>query len=215
MQENKPFMQLVMLQYPEQLKLSNSRRPVYYLQGEKIPGTLRGDEYIFKEITLRTQDGRMRKEYRLYNTKTKEYPLRNARTKDTARYQRINGQRIWDGSIARHTRAKLASVLHEYFAGYTEQMATDIRTPKDHYLHLEFIFYYPFKCREPNSWQDVFNHSLCYTKTFEDTLVETGKVHTDSPALYRGSYSRYVEVPEEDERRLVVKFYYRKNNEQI
>jgi hypothetical protein len=192
--------------YPEYVQITQGRRPVYYLtedySAEKpLPKKYRGEGFIWKKG-------------KLWHVAEKRWILKNEYFRHQPRYIKINGQGIWNGTISRFTRNKLRDGLHAYFHPYVNKLSF-IDIPLGYYLHIEYIFYFPFEARGTLALQDYFNHALPYQKTFEDTLVALGKLPSDAPAFIRGGYSRYVPVQFEGERRLEVLFHYRKQQERI
>jgi hypothetical protein len=206
-----PVAQVILMHYPERIKLSDKRRSKYWTPlDDNLPQKYQKAPYAF--VSVKMKNGY---EQRMINTITKEFVIKNARTAGTPSFQKINGQAIWVG-MNEFVRVKLRDQLHEYFEPFLASLnPAVIQPPKDHYLHLEYIFYFPFSSREPNGWQDYFNHAMPYMKTFEDTLVKCGKIINDSPMIIRGAYPRYVGIPTDVDRRLVVQFYHCKNNETI
>jgi len=198
------------MDYPERIKLSDKRRGKYWHPNDAIPKKYQNSTFAFAKVKLTNGY-----EERLINTYTREYVIRNTRTAGTPSFQKINGQAIWVG-MNEYVRVKLRNQLHEYYEPQITQLNPAVlQPPKDHYLHIEYIFYFPFSSREPNGWQDYFNHAMPYMKTFEDTLVKCGKLINDSPMVIRGGYARYVGIPTDTDRRLVVQFYHCRNNESI
>src|SRR4051794_5813762 len=166
MQEStKPVIRIVMASYPEYVQLTEGRRPVYYLTEEyskerPLPKKYQGMYYIWKKG-------------RLWSVTDKQWVLKNARFRHQPRYMKINGQGIWNGTISKWTRNKVRDALHAYFHPYVDKLLP-FNVPLGHYLHLEYIFYFPFEARGVLALQDYFNHALPYQKTFEDTLVALG-----------------------------------------
>jgi hypothetical protein len=192
---------MVFPQYPEYIKLSESRHPVYYLIGQHatLPKKFKAPHFGYKNG-------------KLFDTRTKSHPIKNKALRDAPRMMKINGQALWVG-MNEYSRVKLRDQLHHYFSEeIRKQFNSDIVNPPGHYLHIEFVFYFPFSKRRLNQIQDIDNHAIPYSKTFSDTLTNDKYVIDDDPRFRRGVYSRYVEVATEEERRLVVNFYHLKNN---
>jgi hypothetical protein len=91
--------------------------------------------------------------------------------------------------------------------------------PKDYYIHLEFVFYFPFgSYREPKEdakrvpIQDIDNHAYPYTKVFIDTLQELKVIKNDDYRYMRGYYAHYMEIPKDEPHRLEVKFHFCTNS---
>lgn len=199
---------IVIPDYPEHFKLSNARRAEYYNAGDKLP--LYIQRRIAKsEVILCTKKDRYK------DSVTNEYLVKNKRTAGKPRLSKINGQGIWDGSIMQFTRNTMRNYLHEYFKPFIiRQLPSKIFTnSKDKFLQLEYIFYIPLDNK--HHLQDYLNHSYCYMKTFEDALTELQVINDDDLSILRGGYPRVVNVEDETERRLEVKFHFCNNNERI
>jgi hypothetical protein len=204
--KHQPIIKLVIPQYPEYVQITEGRRPVYYLTGDysairPLPKKYQHVKYIWKKG-------------RLWDAVEKKWLLKNTAFRHKPRYIKINGQGIWDGTISKWNRNKMRDALHAFYKPYIEKLPP-IEVPPRYFLHIEYVFYFPFACREEHVWQDYFNHALPYQKTFEDALVEMGKLPSDSPMFVKGGYTRYVAVDMEGERRLEVLFYLRQFNDKI
>ena len=203
---------LLFRDYPEEMQLSKSRRAIHIheSEGDGIPANIRKsigasavNKYFFDP------DGWV------ISRETSEKVIRNKRTAGKPKMLRINGQSIWDGSIDRYARNNLKVFLTHYFTPIIIRSNIEkLYTPKDHYFHFEFIFYFPLTLRNFVA-QDIDNHAFCYVKAFLDTMQELKIIENDNPLFARGYSSRYVDIPTEEDRRLEVKIHFCKNNERI
>lgn len=203
---------LIIPDYERYVKLSEKRRAKYYHPGDKLPKYLQkrldAGELYWKDHKLSSGT-----EQRLYDIVTLSYVVKNTRVAGTPNRKIINGQGIWNGTIAQHTRNRTAEFLHDYFTPFImRQLPPKIFTPgKDTFIQLEYIFYEDLTKVFP----DYFNHALIYMKTFEDTLVDLKVIDGDSPSILRGGYPRYIHIDDPTERRLEIKFHFCKNHERI
>lgn len=199
-------------QYPERIQLSKKQRAKYYEETSAglLPVKL-AKRVLLGELSWQLKD---RKKC-LYDNAAQSFVIKNSKVAGTPKIRSINSQDIWTGDP--WLRKALATELHAYFApGIIRQLPEEIFTPSpDTFIHLEYIFYYPFQAREEREYQDYINHAYIRSKIFEDTLVELKIIKNDGPRIVRGGYARYVNVPTEVERRMEVKIHFCKNNQRI
>jgi hypothetical protein len=144
--------------------------------------------------------------------------VKNKAIAGTPLFKMINSQDVWEsGSGMEWHIRKLKDMLTAYYTpNIVRQLPERIVTPdKRTFIHLEYIFFYPFVCREPRTYQDYLNHFYVRGKIFEDTLVKLGVIEDDSPQFLRGAYARYVNVNSEEDRRLEIKIHFCKNGQRI
>lgn len=203
---------LVLRNYPEEMKLSDSRRVIYLheSEGDRIPKHVRetlgvqpGSKYYADS------DGWIR------NMHDDEKVIRNTKTAGTPKMQRINGQAIWDGSLDKYARNNMKIFLTEYFGpAIIRNLPDKLIAGAGMYLQFEFIFYVPIVLRK---WtvQDIDNHAFLYIKAFMDTCTQIQLIEDDNARFFRGYYPRYVNCATEEERRLEIKIHFCKNDERI
>ncbi len=199
---------IVIPHYAQHFKLSEKRMREYYYPGDKVP------LYVQKKIDNLSYDlDPIKGCYR--DVVSGEFIVKNKNTAGKPRLEKINGQKIWDGSVAQFTRNKMKDFLSSYFTPFiARQLPPKIFPPsKDHYIQLEYIYFIPFD--KTPFLQDYLNHSYPYQKIFEDTLTKMEVIIDDDPYHVRGGYARLVDIEDETERRMEVKFHFCKNDERI
>jgi hypothetical protein len=203
---------LIFKLYPEEMKLSEKKRELWYhrSEGDNLPQRILDSYRDGKNDTyMLDKDG-----WIIYR-KTGEKVIRNSRTANKPNMQKISGQAIWNGAVSRFSRNKMKDFLTAYFTpGIVRHWPESIFTTADKAFHFEFIFYFPLQLRNMTA-QDIDNHSYPYTKAFMDTLVNLKVIGGDNPKYYRGFYCRYVDIPTEEDRRLEVKLHFCENNQRI
>lgn len=200
--------------YPEEIKLSNARRKKYWKAGQKLTDALQKKFDESKVVYKQHKSG----DILLWDKETNEFILKNPKAVGTPRIEKINGQIVWQSGGGNEWKIrKLKDYLSEWFRpGIARRLPEQIFTPSpDIFIHFEYIFFFPFQERHPETYQDYLNHAYIRSKVFEDTLVDMGVIPDDSPRYLRGGYCRYVNVPSEEDRRLEVKIHFCKNNQRI
>jgi len=211
---------IIFRDYPEQFHMSEKQRAKYWLSKD----ISRFSEKMKKDIELgfltwkRLKNGQQA----LHDTVKGEFKLRNPKIAGTPKIKKITAQLLWEsGHGSEWVRQKMRDYLHDWFVpGIVRQgFPEELYAPAGHFIHFEYIFYYPFA--EKHNWskyQDYLNHAFVYSKTFEDTLIELGILKDDNPKYVRGGYARYVDIMDVEgsqERRLEIKIHFCKNNERI
>lgn len=132
--------------------------------------------------------------------------VKNPNTVGKVKMQKISGQIFWSGgSGSEWIRRKVKESLTAYFSPYiARQLPDKLVAPSGKFLQLEFIFYVPIL---RTHIQDDDNHSFPYIKAFRDTLQLMKVIPDDSPEYIRGTYTRYVMIASESERRLEIKIH--------
>lgn len=183
--------------YIEHVEMSKSQRATYYKKGDKkIPKKYQTDMYAF--------DGKGR----LYSLEIRQFVIKNAKKAGTPRLWKINGQGLWNGEIERFTRIKIAEEMHAYFEDIIILNLPDkIEIPEGQYLHLEYIFYRDDL--DHAHTQDLWNHSVLFTKVFEDSLAKLKVIPDDNPKYIRGSYVHYEPLAKGEDRVLVINFHFK------
>lgn len=101
---------------------------------------------------------------------TGERVIKNPIAVGTPRVIKVNFQRIWDGTIATHTRNKMAIDIK---ASYWQALSEITPITEGFPLKTNFTLY------SKNELQDVDNLLIIYIKTFHDALVESGVIPED------------------------------------
>lgn len=160
--------------YITHVKLSNSRRTVYYKKGDKIPKKYQKDlDFDKKGIAI--------------NKTTKEKIVKNTKTAGTPKLWKINFNQIYSGNLHQHSRAKVVKELHEYFCDEflkTFEKDYKIRVSEDKRLLFTYTFYGKVGFNEngidTEGTADLSNLSYLYVKSCEDSLTEYSKNNPDS-----------------------------------
>lgn len=210
---------VIIPKYPEVIQTSNQARPKFFTRLDKLPLMYRDESrYVWVKYSKKVSGTRQETfvDY-LTDLTTKERVVKNNKIAGKPRFTKINGQMLWSsGSGMEFYREKLKDQLTAFFTPFIIRQLGENRkifAPANHFIQLEFIFYYPLI--SSNVIQDIDNHSVPYTKTFIDTLQMIGVIPKDDPEIVRGCYSRYVNIADPHERRIEVKFHFCKNGEPI
>lgn len=209
-------------QYPETVQLSSKRRAKYFIwdRTNLVPPM---PEKYKKALALGKLSWELKpskskpNQHALYDRDKKEFIVKNSRTVGTPKIITINSQIAWEsGKGSEWTIRAVKDVLKLWFTPLIiKQLPPQIEPGMDKYIHLEYIFYFPFTQRDPRLYQDYLNHWFIRGKIFEDCLVYLGIIPNDGPKYVRGAYPRYVNIDSEEERRLEVKVHFCRNNERI
>lgn len=208
--------------YPETMELSKKRRAKYYLMtpGIALPLLPKKHETAVSEGKFSWEPKPTKnnpQQHALYDRDKKEFVIKNSRSVGTPRVITINSQIAWEsGSGSEWTIRAIKSYLAAWFTPLiVQQLPPSIIPGTGKYIHLEYIFYFPFTERDPRLYQDYLNHWFIRGKIFEDTLVTLGIIPNDGPKYLRGAYPRFVNIDNEADRRLEVKFHFCLNNQRI
>ena len=209
-------------QYPETVQLSAKRRAQYFTAltntflpplAKKYEKGIQMGKYTWEKKPTKEKP----KQVALYDREKMEFVIKNSKTVGTPKIITINSQIAWEsGKGSEWTIRAVKDVLKLWFTPLIiKQLPPQIEPGMDKYIHLEYIFYFPFTQRDPRLYQDYLNHWFIRGKIFEDCLVYLGIIPNDGPKYVRGAYPRYVNIDSEEERRLEVKVHFCRNNERI
>jgi len=209
-------------QYPETVQLSAKRRAQYFTAltntflppiAKKYEKGIQMGKYTWEKKPTKEKP----KQVALYDREKMEFVIKNSRTVGTPKIITINSQIAWEsGKGSEWTIRAVKDFMKLWFTPLIiKQLPPQIEPGMDKYIHLEYIFYFPFTQRDPRLYQDYLNHWFIRGKIFEDCLVYLGIIPNDGPKYVRGAYPRYVNIDSEEERRLEVKIHFCKNNERI
>lgn len=190
---------IVLPEYPVKIQMTNKRKPIYYIRGQKIP------KYCFEK-----NSHELKPEYSFRKIKLKGVPVqvlykgeeplfKNARSKEKPRFELINTQRFYSGYKSEFVRMAIVEELKNYF----KEQLKDIKPfDKDTYpIHTEFIFHTHMRLNA-----DTDNVSWIYIKVFHDSLKELNII-PDDHSLYIKKYSAEMSRVESMEERFIeVKF---------
>lgn len=222
---------IVFNKFPLYVILADARRPKFWHKKDKLTKRLQegldaGDFFYANGIlcTYKHDTGMVtvpkKKGTRILHFRF----VKNSETAGTPRRAKISGQLFWSGQqqgLQISYRQKLKDQLRDYFVpSIVRQWGPTFKlTPALYkYVHIEYIFYMPLvlvQMDERDLTQDIGNFGWLYGKIFEDILQDQGILQTDSPLKMRGAYHRYVDIENEEERRLEVKIHFCINEQSI
>jgi len=160
--------------------MSNSRRPKYYTTKDKIPKKYHGYEFDHKG-RLVTPDGTP--------------IMRNARTVNTPRVKKINGQEFYSGITRPIIRVKIVNGIKDSFRPYLKEMPKIKSFPIK--IHCEFHDI-------PGRADWDLDNKWIYCKVFQDLLVQEGKLPDDNiKFVSQAAAMEYYPVENEEDRKLV------------
>lgn len=160
--------------------MSNSRRPKYYLSSEKIPKKYAGYDFDRKGRLI-TPDG--------------QPILRNARSVNTPRMRKINGQEFYSGVTRPAMRVKIVNAIKDSFRPYVADM------PRLRQFPIQLMCeYHDLPGRA--DWD--LDNKWIYCKVFQDLLVQDSKLPDDNiKYVSRAAAMEFFPVEHEDDRKLV------------
>lgn len=189
--------EIVMPDFPRQVKLSDSRRAKYfkntdklamkYLQKERYFGgnlggygfSNKGNLHLLAEpfewVDHKLSNGK--KETRLYNSQTREYVIKNPQTAGTPNWEVINGQKMYNNLYHPHVRNKIMEVIHNYMISFLQ----GLKPIEDYPITITgFMFDKGRTCdiSKGKMW-DVGNRQFPYNKAFEDVAQKVGLIKQD------------------------------------
>lgn len=191
---------IIVPEYPEMIKLSEKRRPKYYLREEedKLPKKYSG-KYYFTDN-------------KIYSLETHEPILKNTVSVGTPRYERVNFQKLWNGTVARHARAKMSNVLGEFYSNiFREQLPKDIQIEEHECFNVRYDFYNVIN----GDSADLDNLAHWHIKTSLDILTKRRTpnekqshkldiIEDDSLKYIRGVSYYFTECEKPEDRKLVI-----------
>lgn len=170
--------------YPLEVVLNEKRRKVYFKEVDKLPKIYEDQsQYIWKE----RKSGK-RVEINLYDRLNKEFVVKNAKTVDKPKTLSINGQRLHDLTMLPAHRAKIITVIKNYFiTSMVKQMKEQgIKREYLQALHKERACPIGVVMVFRNSdITDLDNHELFYKKSLLDCFqnyILTSEAKLDNPA---------------------------------
>lgn len=177
--------------YVRHVKLSNARRPTFYKKGDKIPKKyLNKERYDFIEL----EKGEF-----LFDLDNSEKVIKNSKVVGTPRVIVINGQSLYNGAIAKHTRNKVVETIEQEMHKFIKQF------PKIEDYPINIIYEYHDLVRDPiskNKLFDIRNREVFYGKCIEDCLTRNNKIEDDNILFLTGISYKF--IPTEGERKIVI-----------
>jgi hypothetical protein len=175
------------------IKISESRRKVYYTKVEGMP-----QRFLKNPERYQLIDGK------LFDHKLGENVVKNKKTAGTPRYHKISGNEIWTG-VNHHLRTKIASEMKKYF--YEHFRGTEPLKASDYPIGISIRFIDNLFGRDG---EDIDNMVYFYRKTIHDALcgnVEFSKVpSTDKPGKFKfvPMHDKHPPIIEDDDRSYIL-----------
>lgn len=176
-------------EYITRIKLSDHRRPTYYVNGTKIPREYSTSRYEFRDKKFRNYTKSL-----LYDTVEKIFIVKNKSFVGKPRYTSIGGNMLYAG-MNEHVRMLIISGIKEYFRQYIQKL-----TPiKDFPIHIDAQLHAIPGLR---NW-DIDNLWI-YIKCFQDLLIESRIIPDDSVKYITKAPSfEYFPVAENKDRKII------------
>lgn len=200
MLDEKQFKKLTTLEIPEyiyQVQVSKSRNIKYFHKDsgrgkvkktiEKIPKKYKAVGYDLLGFALDDKGQKI---------------IANPIAAGTAKYVPINGQ-VFYSSSGKFTRAKIVTVLHDYFKEILEQVEFKPFNKGDYPIVIQLEWFAPYS----HKTMDVTNMASVYMKTFEDTLTNNGYIIDDEVRYVSGGFPIYTPVEKFEDRKIIFTFW--------
>lgn len=169
----------------------------YLIKGDTVPEAMKG---------FKTR--KVGKDHYYIDNKNKKI-VKNPNSKGKPKFWNLNGQDFYSNNMHWKTRTTIVNFYHKYFAGFIKkEFKEPFPTLLSYKLDMEVIIYDTYTVHTP----DITNMWIL-PKLIEDTYVKLGILRDDSPEFRGHTGFGYVFVEKEEERKLVINFKYRKNNE--
>lgn len=123
------------------------------------------------------------------------------------RYKKVNGQDIYNGNVSRQSRASLVKNIHLYLHEFINKI-NKIENIELFPLTLEIMFY----IHDQGKHNIDNDNKWIWTKCIQDTLVECEKIVDDNPHIVSRNESETILIPEDQEQKLIINIYGRKNS---
>lgn len=171
---------MVIPQFITHVKMSNSRRPKYYTSSDRIPKKYHGYSFDTKGRLI-TPDG--------------EPILRNARSVNTPRMRKINGQEFYSGVTRPALRVKIVNGIKDSFRPYIQDVPKVKQFPVKILCELHDL---------PGRADWDLDNKWIYCKVFQDLLVQEGRLPDDNiKFVSQAAAMEYYPVEDEQDRKLV------------
>ena len=190
--------------YIRTVKLSEARKKKYYEKGKKEP---KAKKYLdTSKYEWKTFKGRQF----LVDLATNERVVANPRAAGTPSIATINGQKIYNNEIEKHTRNKMLGAIKNSFAPYINKLDVIEEFP----LKIEMEIHDVIREPSSNALWDVDNRAWPYIKAFQDCLTgnkdadgkkRNRQIIPDDNVLFitRPPSTTYIPIDPEEERKLV------------
>lgn len=187
---------LITLPLITRIQMSSKRRKKYFLKGRPIPKKYKNKRYVWKK-DLNSKD----KNFKLFDTETGSFVVKNIKSIDKPSYIRINGQDLYSGNMNPMTRATFINKFHAWFEEHLNPFAEYLKEfIQGKVIKYEMIFYKI----DDHKTMDVDNHWI-YEKVFQDTLTNLKIIPDDCPKYIRSRTSTIKTVEKEENCKIVIK----------
>lgn len=183
-------------EYIREVKVSNARMKKYYEFTKKHPKAEKykdKSKYDWKKIK-----GFGERKF-LVDLKTGERVIANPKAAGTAKYEVINGQKIYSGMVHPTMRARIFSTLKDFLKPYL------LKLPKiEGPVRIRCEIHDTIQEAKSKSLWDLDNRGWPYIKAFQDLLVDLQILHDDNVLFITGSGGiEFKPVDSTDNRKLV------------
>jgi Holliday junction resolvase RusA-like endonuclease len=183
-------------EYIREVQVSKSRMKKYYEFAKKHPkAEIYKDrkKYDWKKVK-----GFGERKF-LVDLKTGERVVANPRAAGTAKYEVINGQKIYSGMVHPTMRARIFSTLKDFLKPFMQKL------PKiDAPVKIRCEIHDTIREAKSKSLWDLDNRGWPYIKAFQDLLVDLEVIHDDNVLFITGSGGiEFNPVSSNEERKLV------------
>lgn len=172
-------------------------------------GTVIAQYYTAKDIVPKKYVGAELKKFggkMLYVDAAGKKIIKNKGSVKNPIYWTMNGQGFYNNTIHWSVRSKVVKYFHRYFQKYIKNQLKDpIPSFLSYKLSMEILIYDVYGPATP----DISNMWIL-PKMFEDALVSTELLRDDSPEFRRRTAYDYIFVDNEEDRKLVITFSYKK-----
>lgn len=195
------LIRLVIKDYIRKIKLSDSRRAIYYKWNgkefsKKLPKKYQTTDY---KIGYSKNIGKGKQPV-LVNATTGQPVIANPKVSGTEKWVVINGQKIYNNEIDKWRRNVIVSRLKDYFSDFISQLTP--LTKENYPLSITYIFYDDFSeysytdKNDQERGKDLDNHSFIYAKCFQDCLVDNKIIKNDHVDFINMITYRYIKSSE-------------------
>jgi Holliday junction resolvase RusA-like endonuclease len=184
-------------QYLKKVKLSNRRKTKYYELGKTLPKAKKYQDrskYVYQKVS-----GFGYRQF-LVEALTGLRVIANPKAAGTPKYAQINGQKIYNGEISKHSRNKIMIELAKVISPYVKTLVPVKQYPILINLQVHDTV------REPSvtgALWDLDNRMGPYLKCFQDCLTKESIIKDDNSVCLCKLVIEYFPVSTEAERKLV------------
>lgn len=191
------------IDYIRKVLLSKERRAKYYIKDENEPkaAMYESARYAWRAFKV-TVKGKSVVKFFLYDQALRERVIANSRVAGKPRYKVINGQELYNGKLAEHTRNKIMKAIKDSFKKELVKISPINPVSLPIRLHCIVFDHFSDSISKNMDW-DLFNRFLLYGKAFEDCLVDLKIIPDDNRRYVTQSCSPlYHPIAEDDTRML-------------